>query len=186
MRIEPRRLKGIFEITPSPHLDARGYMVRLFDSEIFRQAGLETTWVQESRSHTRWKHTLRGLHVSLPPVLEGKTITAIHGEVLWVVVDMRRGSETFGQWDAVVLSSERHNTLCAQRGFAHGCLSLTDECDLFLRADTSFSEQHGTGILWNDEELGIDWGLDGVEPLVSERDRLYPTFKKFRERYGGV
>lgn len=186
MRIEPRKLKGIFEITPAPHRDVRGYMVRLFDADIFRQAGLETIWVQESRSHTRRKHTLRGLHVSLPPALEGKTITAMHGQVFWVVVDVRRGSETFGQWDGVVLSAERHNTLCAQRGFAHGCLSLTDECDLLLRADTSFVEQNGTGIIWDDPELGIDWGLNGVEPLVSERDRRYPGFKQFKERYGGV
>lgn len=186
MTIKPRKLKGIFEIIPSPHRDTRGYMVRLFDAEIFRQAGLETTWVQESRSHTRRKHTLRGLHVSLPPALEGKTITAIHGEVLWVVVDVRRGSETFGQWDAVVLSAERNNTLYAERGFAHGCLSLTDECDLLLRADTPFSEQHGTGIVWSDEELSIDWRLAGEEPFVSERDRQYPTFKQFKEQYGGV
>ncbi len=187
MKIQERNLKGIFEIIAPPFTDHRGYMARLFDDKIFADAGLNIKWVQESRSHTVKKNTVRGLHVSLPPSLEGKTITAIKGKVLWVVVDMRKGSETFEKWDSIVLSDELNNTLYAQRGFAHGCLSLTDNCDLLLRADNYFSDKHGTGIVWNDKELNIDWRVDDALPvIVSERDSQHPTFKEFKEKYGGV
>ncbi len=186
MRIEPKKCEGLLEIVAEPWPDARGYFKRLYDQEFFRRAGLNTEWAQESQSYTARRHTLRGLHVSLPPSLEGKTITAVRGAVLWVSIDVRRNSKTFGQWDRVVIAADRHNTLYAPRGFGHGCVSLTDDCDLLLRADTAYSEQHGTGIAWNDPDLGIDWDLGGAEPHISDRDRAYPTFKAFLENYGGV
>lgn len=186
MKIQERKLRGIFEIISSPHTDERGYMARLFDDEIFKKAGLNTYWAQESCSYTKNKYTIRGLHASLPPSSEGKTITAISGKVLWVVVDVRKNSKTFGQWDSMILSEELHNTLYAQRGFAHGCLSLTDNCNLLLRADNYFSDKHGTGIIWNDKDLNIDWQLNDIVPIISERDRQYQPFSKFKEKYGGV
>lgn len=186
MKIRETKLKGVFEIVLSKHVDKRGYMARLFDDQIFKDAGLNTRWVQENRSHTEKKHTIRGLHVSLPPSLEGKTVTAIRGKVLWVVVDVRRDSSTFGQWDSFVLADELNNTLYVERGFAHGCLSLSDNCDLFLRADEYFSDKHGTGIVWNDKDLNIEWRLDGIVPIISERDGQHQTFREFKEKYGGV
>lgn len=186
MEIEERKLKGIYAITATPFTDNRGYMVRLFDDEIFRSRNLNTHWAQESRSHTMKKNTIRGLHVSLPPSLEGKTITAVRGEVLWVVVDIRRDSKTFGEWDSVVLSGKLNNTLYAEKGFAHGCRSLCDNCDLLLRADIPYSDKHGTGILWNDQYLKIDWQLNDEKPLVSEKDRNYPVFAEFKKTFGGV
>ena len=184
MQIIKRKIKGLFEVIPSPNKDNRGFFMRTYDEAIFKEAGLNTKWIQESISHTEKKHTVRGLHVSLPPSLEGKTITAIKGMVLWVVVDVRKDSPTFGQWDSIVLSEEKCNTLYAESGFAHGCISLTDNCDLFLRADNVY--HHGTGILWNDNELNIDWKLGDEEPIISERDKVYDTFKEFKDKHGGV
>jgi dTDP-4-dehydrorhamnose 3,5-epimerase len=186
MKIDQRRLPGVFEITGSPIQDARGHFKRLYDEALFRGTGLNTSWAQESESHTARKHTLRGIHVSLPPALECKTITAIRGATAWVVVDLRRDSPAFGQWDRTEVSAERHNTLYAPPGFAHGCVSLTDDCVLLLRAAPAWSEQHGTGIVWNDPDLAIDWGLGGASPFVSDRDRQYPSFQEFRQTHGGV
>jgi len=186
MEIREKTIEGFFEIIPSPIEDDRGYMARWFDDKIFEQAGLNNEWVQESCSYTKKKNIIRGLHVSLPPALEGKTITALTGNVLWVVVDVRKNSTTFGQWESTVLSGETHNTICAGRGFAHGCVSLTDNCSLLLRADTYFSDTHGTGIVWNDKELAIDWELNAVEPIICKRDKKNPSFSEFRAKYGGV
>lgn len=186
MEIRELKLKGIYEIISMPRIDERGYMVRLYDDKIFENVGFNTKWIQESRSYTKKKYTIRGLHVSLPPSLEGKTISIISGKVLWVVVDIRRNSNTFGQWASIILSDELMNTLYASRGFAHGCLSLTDNCDLLLRADNYYSDANGTGIHWNDKELNIDWSLNGIVPIISERDRNYKTFSEFKEKYGGV
>jgi dTDP-4-dehydrorhamnose 3,5-epimerase len=186
MHIEPLTLSGLVLVTPEPRPDNRGSFTRLFDVDAFAAAGLNTTWLQESRSYTARRHTVRGLHASLPPALEGKTITAVRGEVLWVSVDIRRGSATFGRWQSVRLSGSIYSTLYAARGFAHGCVSLTDGCDLLLRADTRYSDQHGTGIAWDDPQLAIDWQLAGATPIISDRDRQYPSFKHFADTVGGV
>lgn len=186
MRVEPLTLKGLFRIAPQPLADHRGSFTRLLDTDVFEEAGLNTKWLQESRSYTAKRNTIRGLHASLPPAVEGKTITAIRGQVLWVSVDIRVASNTFGQWESIRLSGEDFTTLYAARGFAHGCVSLTDDCDLLLRADTPYSDQHGTGIAWDDPELAIDWQIGNIDPVISERDRGYQSFEHFRNTIGGV
>lgn len=183
MVVTASKLSGVFEIALDPRPDDRGLLTRLYDEQTFRRLGLSLSWVQESHIHTFSKHTLRGIHVALPPALEAKLIAVIRGVMLWVVVDLRAG-KTFGQWATFTLSSEKHNLLYVPRGFGHGCLSLTDGSDLVVRADNYFSEEHGTGIVWNDPDLKIDWQLTGAAPIISERDRGYPTFREFRERYG--
>ena len=185
MAVTKKKLAGVFEVAGEPRLDERGYLVRLFDERLLAPFGVNLHWLQESFVHTVRRHTLRGLHVSLPPAEEGKMITAIKGEVLWVVVDLRKASPTFGKWDRAALSGDRHNVLIAGRGFAHGCLSLTDNCDLLVKADNYFSEAHATGIIWNDLELQIDWGLGSALPVISPRDQSYQTFKEFLAQYGG-
>lgn len=186
MRIQPLSLDGLFRIEPEPIADHRGSFSRLFDLDAFTEAGLNTAWLQESRSYTEKRHTVRGIHVSLPPAVECKTITAIRGEVLWVSLDIRRDSGTFGQWESIRLSGADYTTLYAARGFAHGCVSLTDDCNLLLRADTRFSDQHGTGIAWNDPELAIDWQIGTIDPIISDRDRGYSSFEHFRGTIGGI
>ena len=181
-----KKLDGVIEIIPEPHKDSRGFLVRCYDKKIFKGFGINTKWVQESHSHTYKKYTLRGLHVSLPPHLEAKLIRAIKGEVLWVVVDLRKDSPTFGKYHPIILSDKLKNLLYVKRGFAHGCISLTDNCDLIVKSDNYYSPKIGTGIKWDDPELDIDWNLNGESPyLISERDKNYPTFKKFKEKYGG-
>lgn len=186
MLIEPMEITGLFMITPEPCMDNRGYMARLLDDREIAAAGLNTRWAQESRSYTRVRNTVRGLFVSLPPATEGKTITAFRGRMFWVSVDVRAGSPTFGKWASATLCGELGNTLYAAPGFAHGCLSLTDDCDLLLRSDNYFSPEHGAGILWSDPELGIRWPLCGPNPVISERDAAYPTFAEFRRLHGGI
>jgi dTDP-4-dehydrorhamnose 3,5-epimerase len=185
MKINQRKLDGVYEIISYPINDERGSFSRLFDDQIASKASLNTQWNQESISFTIRKNTIRGLHASLPPSLEGKTITAIKGEIQWVVVDIRKKSSTFGEWDSIILSEQNHKTLYVQQGFAHGCLSLSDGCTLLLRADNFYSEVNGTGIFWDDKDLGVEWELDGP-PIISERDRQYRSFSQFRQEIGGV
>jgi len=180
-----KKLDGVIEIIPEPHKDSRGFLVRLYDKEIFEGFGINTRWVQESHSHTYKKYTLRGLHVSLPPHLEAKLVRAIKGEVLWVVVDLRKDSPTFGKYHSIILSDKLNNLLYVKRGFAHGCISLSDNCDLVIKSDNYFLPNHGSGIIWNDTDLNIDWNLKGNIPFISEKDKNYPTFKNFKEKYGG-
>ena len=185
MKIIKKKLSGIYEIISEPIIDNRGYLSRLFDENIASEFGLNIHWCQESISYTIKKNTIRGLHVSLPPSIEGKTITAISGVMQWVVVDLRKNSENFGNWDSIIISQQSQNTLFVERGFAHGCLSLSDDCTLLIRADNYFHPDHGTGVFWGDDDLGIDWALKG-DPIISDRDHHYGSFKQFKEEIGGV
>lgn len=186
MIIKPARLSGLYEIVGEPIVDHRGYMMRLFDDKIFAENGLCTTWVQESRSRGLKKNTMRGTHVPLMAGGEIKTISVMTGKIQWVVVDMRRNSSTFGQWESFVLSEEANNTLYVSKGFAHGNLSLSDNTDLLLRASNYFSDTEGTGIVWHDKDLKIEWMLDNPNPIIRERDANYPTFREVVEKIGGI
>lgn len=187
MNILKKKLSGVLEMIPSYYEDERGFLVRMYDKKVFKDFGITSDWMQESHSYTRKKGTIRGLHVSLPPFLETKLIKAITGEMLWIIVDLRKDFPTFGKWESIMLSDKLKNLLYIPRGFAHGCISLSDNCNLVIKADNFFSPNVGTGIKWDDPELNINWGLKGNLPfIISEKDKNYPSFKEFKEKYGGI
>ena len=187
MKIIEQQLRGVFEITSQIYEDNRGALRRTFDTDEFRNAGIiSTQWFQESYSHTHKKNTIRGLHVSLPPCVEGKLITPTRGEMLWVVVDVRKNSKTFGSHLTIILSNRKNNSLYVPRWFAHGCVSLTDDCDLVIKSDNAFSETKSTGIRWNDSDLAIDWCITNNQYIISERDSHYGSYKEFCENHNGV
>lgn len=185
MEIKKKKLEGFIELIPEVYEDERGFLARLYDERIFKNLGLPIRWTEESHHHTRKDGILRGLYVQLPPFSEGKLLRVTKGGMLWVSVDVRKGSKTFGLWDSVILSDKTKNLLFAAPGLAHGCLSLTDDVDLIIKSDNYFSAEHGVGIVWNDTDLNIDWNLKGDIPFISERDKNYPTFREFKEKYGG-
>ena len=174
-----KKSDGLLELLPRPYEDDRGFLARIYSEREFRERGFPTVWKEISHHHTAKKNILRGLYIQDPPYAEGKLLRVIRGEMLWVSVDVRRESETFGQWDSLVLSEEKKNLLLAVPGFAHGCLSLTDSVDLIILSDNYYSAGYGAGIAWNDPELGIDWGLNGTTPIISERDKNNPSLRAF-------
>ena len=106
--------------------------------------------------------------------------------MLWVVVDLRKNSRTFGQWESTVLAENESRSLYAARGLGHACVSLADNCDLVVRSDNFYSREKGGGIIWNDKDLAIDWQLKGNTPFLSSEHIKYPTFKEFKDKYGGI
>lgn len=185
VEISKKKVEGLAELTPEVYADDRGFLARIYDKRFFKELGLPTEWAEESHHHTAKKHILRGLYVQRAPFSEGKLLRVIKGEMLWVSVDVRKESKTFGVWDSVILSEKNKNMLCAPRGLAHGCISLSDNVDLLIKSDNYFSAEHGIGIIWNDKDLNIDWKLGGAVPFISERDRGYQTFLEFKNK-GGV
>lgn len=180
------RINGFVTVSSKLFEDERGFLTRIFDDRFFSAQELPVHWTEISHHHTSKKGVLRGLYVQRHPFSEGKLLRVITGEMLWVSVDVRSSSPTFGQWDSVVLSGEKKNVLCTARGLAHGCLSLTDRVDLIIHSDNFFSEDHGVGIVWNDPTLKIDWQLDGVSPFISARDREYQSFQSFMNTNANV
>jgi dTDP-4-dehydrorhamnose 3,5-epimerase len=172
MKLTPRRLAGAFEIAYEPRADERGSFMRWYDRDIFARAGLPTEWVQANESSSR-RNVVRGLHFQRAPHAETKLVRAISGAVFDVFVDLRRGSPTYGQWDAVELSAEKRNAVLVPRGFAHGFCARTDAVVSYL-VDNAYAPQAEGGLAWDDPELAIAWPVQG-EAIVSARDREWPT-----------
>ena len=181
MKINNLKLEGAHEILAESHPDERGVLSLTYKSKELSALGLNTEWQEEYHSHTLTKHTVRGLYIQSEPYVEGKLITAIAGTLMWVYVDLRPDSSTFGSWDSIILSPGKRNALYLPKGMAHGCTSLTDDCHVYIKADNLFSHSHGFGIIWNDKDLNIDWRLDGHAALVSPGHSKFGTFEQYKK-----
>lgn len=177
MEIKPRKLKGTFEITLNRIGDARGYFMRTYSQEVFAEHGLQIDWVQENQSLSARPHTIRGLHFQLPPFTETKLVRVVRGAMLDYFVDLRRDSETYGQWDSIELSADNDKVVYIPKGFAHGFRTLTENVITEYKIDVAYQAESASGIRWNDETLNINWDVEN--PIISERDAQLGFFKNF-------
>ncbi len=175
MRIVPRKLAGTFEVSLEPHRDERGYFMRWYDAISFERAGLPTQWVQANESGSK-RGVVRGLHFQRPPHAEAKFVRALKGRVYDVFVDLRRGSATYGEWDALELSAEECNAILIPRGFAHGFCALTEEVTVSYLVDNAHAPDAEGGLLWSDPRLAIPWPVS--DPIVSAKDRDWPPLSR--------
>ena len=159
-----------------PHIfeDERGYFYESFNSEKFKEEGLEIEFVQDNQSLSK-KGTLRGLHFQNPPYAQGKLIRVVAGSVFDVIVDIRPFSVTYGQALKIVISAANKYMLWIPMGFAHGFLTLEDNTLFLYKCTALFNKQSESGIIWNDSDLNIDWQFK--DPLVSVKDLQLAGFK---------
>ena len=159
---------------PKIFSDSRGYFLETFKEEHFESfLGFSVGFCQDNESQSN-KGVLRGLHYQLAPYAQSKLVRVIKGKALDVVVDIRRGSPTFGKHIAVELSEENKTQLFVPRGFAHGFLVLEDETIFSYKVDSYYSPQHDRGILFSDPALRVDWGLPESELILSDKDKTNP------------
>ncbi|MDR3366533.1 MAG: dTDP-4-dehydrorhamnose 3,5-epimerase [Prevotellaceae bacterium] len=170
MNFTESSLQGVWIIEPKVFADARGYFMETYRESLFEQHVGKVSFVQDNESKST-RGVLRGLHYQLPPFAQGKLVRVISGEVLDVAVDIRKGSPTFGQHVAVTLTSENRRQLFIPRGFAHGFLVLSSEAIFTYKVDNTYSPQHERSIRFNDPEIGIEWGMDASQLILSEKDR---------------
>lgn len=184
MQIEEHEIKGVFEIHLDPIQDERGFFMRVFDDNLFHEAGIDRKWVQENHSRSEKINTLRGLHFQFPPFDETKLIRCTVGSVFDVFVDLRLESNSFGKWGSIVLSAENKKMIYIPRGFAHGYCTMTDVSEVQYKVDNYYSKKHEAGIAWNDLDLAIPWPAS--DPILSEKDRNNLSWKKFLELHKGI
>ena len=184
MEIKERKLAGVYEIDLAPREDERGFFMRVFDRNIFEDAGLDRPWVQENHSKSGQKGIIRGLHFQFPPFSETKLVRCISGAVLDVFVDLRLDSPTFGQWDCVELSESNKKMVFIPRGFAHGFCTLTEDSEVLYKVDNVYKPDHESGLLWSDPDIGIEWPVE--EPILSVKDSKNMTFKQFCGTYNAI
>jgi dTDP-4-dehydrorhamnose 3,5-epimerase len=171
-------IKDLWEIIPEIYRDHRGYFMETFQLDRFSEKGISGPFVQENQSFSK-KGVLRGLHFQKQPHAQGKLIRVIFGEILDVVVDLRRSSPTYGKHYTCLLDDKQNKILYVPEGMAHGFLALKDS--LFIYRCTRFYHRESeAGILWNDPDLGINWGI--ATPLLSEKDAVLPSFNEVMEK----
>ncbi|NJK84377.1 MAG: dTDP-4-dehydrorhamnose 3,5-epimerase [Saprospiraceae bacterium] len=172
-------IKGVFEIMPRIFEDERGIFFEAFQAEVFAAHGIQENFVQDNQSFS-YKGVLRGLHLQKAPDAQAKLVCVMQGSVLDVVVDVRPGSPTFGQYDIFHLDTHKHNRVFVPAGLAHGFITLEDAIFTY-KCGAYYNKAAESGILWNDPTLRIDWG--NPQPIVSAKDQLLPTFEQFVKEY---
>jgi len=168
MQVRPTQIPDVVTIEPAVYGDDRGLFMEAFQRRRFADAGIDAEFVQDNFSRSS-QGTLRGLHYQIRQP-QGKLVFVTAGEVYDVAVDLRRSSETFGQWAGVTLSGENHRCVYIPPGFAHGFCVVSQTADFFYKCTDYYAPQHERTLLWNDPAIGIDWPVSG-EPTLSEKDR---------------
>ena len=175
MRVIETELTDAFIIEPEVFGDSRGYFFESWNQQALQEAGLVCEFVQDNESRSRYG-VLRGLHYQAAPYTQAKLVRVISGTVLDVIVDIRKGSPTFGKHIGVELSGENKRQLFVPRGFAHGFVVLSDDVIFAYKCDNRYMPSHERGIAFDDPALGIDWRVPADQLLLSEKDRRNPVF----------
>lgn len=163
-------IQGVVIVEPKVFGDHRGYFFESFSEKDFAEAVGEVKFVQDNESKSSYG-VLRGLHFQKPPHAQAKLVRVVKGRVLDVAVDLRKGSPTFGKHVAVELTEENHRQLFIPRGFAHGFAVLSDEAVFQYKCDNYYAPQSEGSVLWNDPDIGIEWGIPSEDVMLSEKDR---------------
>lgn len=179
MQIEPTALADVLILTPRRFGDARGWFTETWNAERMREAGLALDFVQDNHSFSARKGTLRGLHYQSPPRAQDKLVRCSRGAILDVAVDARRGSPSYGNWVGIEISAENGRQLLVPKGFLHGFVTLTDDCEVQYKCTDLYSPAHDGAVRWN--SVGIDWGQ--TEPLLSDKDLAAPAFADWQSPF---
>ena len=165
-------IPGVFLLEPVVHGDHRGFFMESYHKDRLAELGIEHDFVQDNHSRSR-AGVLRGLHYQLGRP-QAKLVRATRGRVFDVVVDLRRGSPTFGRWVGAELNEDNRRILYSPPGFGHGFLVLSDIAEFQYKCSDYYAPEEERGIRWDDPSIAIDWPLHGMQPILSDRDLAWP------------
>lgn len=172
MKLIETKLSGVVLLEPVVHGDHRGYFMESYTRSKLEALGHGYDFVQDNQSLSVQAGVVRGLHYQLAPKAQTKLVRVLTGAVYDVVVDIRKGSPTYGEWIGVVLSEDNKRQIVVPKGFAHGICTLVQNTQLLYKVDEYYSPAHDRGIRWNDPALGIDWPI--ASPVISAKDDAQP------------
>ena len=170
VEIRRHELDGVIEFLPPRFGDERGFFSEVWNAAQWQNAGIELDFVQDNHSFSKAKGVLRGLHYQLPPFAQDKLVRVTRGAIFDVAVDLRRSSPTFGRWLGVELSRERWNQLLVPKGFAHGFVTLEEDCEVQYKVTAPYSPEHERAIRFDDPAIAIAWPNVGADFQLSEKD----------------
>jgi dTDP-4-dehydrorhamnose 3,5-epimerase len=194
--IQSTALDGVLIVTPKRFGDDRGFFSEVWNRHTLAAHGLEFDFVQDNHSLSRAVGVVRGLHYQSPPHAQDKLVRVGSGAVLDVAVDVRAGSPTYGKWLGVELSAENGRQLLIPKGFLHGFMTLTPQCDLLYKCSDVYAPDCDGAVYFADDDLGIDWGMCGggmgadtdadamvAAGTLSPKDRRAQRFADFRSPF---
>ena len=165
-------LDGAVIIEPDIFGDARGWFYESYSKTKLEQLGIYADFVQDNRSYSAQKGTLRGLHCQTEPKAQSKLLTCLRGAILDVAVDIRKGSPTYMKWTAVELSGENKRMFFIPKGCLHGFVTLTSDVEVSYKVDEYYSPENDRSIRFDDPSIGVDWGVEN--PILSAKDENAP------------
>ena len=176
---EKQKIEDVILVKPKFFGDNRGFFMETYKKSEFFKNGIQEEFVQDNHSKST-AYVLRGLHYQAKPYGQAKLVRCLKGKIYDVAVDIRKSSKTFGQYVKVELSEENKHMLFIPEGFAHGFVALTNDVELLYKTSREYAPNADRGLIWNDEDLNIDWEIN-FEPILSEKDKVQPKFKDIKK-----
>ncbi|WP_314347429.1 dTDP-4-dehydrorhamnose 3,5-epimerase [Fusobacterium massiliense] len=178
-------IQDLVIIEPTVFEDSRGFFLESYNYNDFKEIEIDSIFVQDNHSKSS-KGVLRGLHFQKGEFAQAKLVRILKGAVLDVAVDLRKDSQTFGKYVAIELSEENKKMFFIPRGFAHGFLALTDEVESYYKCDNFYAPQAEDGLVWNDDDLKIEWNfkkykINEKELIISEKDKKNKSFLEYKK-----
>ncbi|MBG9785017.1 dTDP-4-dehydrorhamnose 3,5-epimerase [Shouchella lehensis] len=173
MKISKTKFDEAYVLEPKVYGDHRGFFMESYNEQAFNEKGININFIQDNHSLSQTPGTLRGLHYQLNPKAQTKLIRVTKGAIYDVIVDIRKGSPTYGEWQGFILTSDNKRQLLVPKGFAHGFCTLVENTEVQYKVDELYSPVHDRGIAWDDPKLNIDWSV--AEAILSEKDKNHPV-----------
>jgi dTDP-4-dehydrorhamnose 3,5-epimerase len=162
--------------------DSRGYFFESYNANTCKADGVEITFIQDNQARSEYG-VIRGLHYQLAPYAQTKFIRVLSGAILDVVVDMRKGSPTFGKSFSIELSAANKRQLLVPKGFAHGYSVLSQTAEVFYKCDAFYKKEAEAGLIYNDKLLNIDWQIEAGKEIISPKDLIQPAFNNCENNF---
>lgn len=179
MKVIETKLQDVKIIEMAVFGDHRGFFTESYTREKFKEAGLDIDFLQDNHSLSVEPGVLRGMHFQTSPKEQSKLVRATTGVIYDVLVDMRVGSPTYGKWEGYILSEYNHRQLLVPKGFAHGFVTLTPNCNVQYKVDEYYSKENDGGIAFDDPAIGIEWPMPVDKLVLSQKDTQHPTLAEF-------
>ncbi len=175
MELEKTEIEGAVVLAPKVFGDNRGWFMESYSKRTLEELGINDNFIQDNRSFSAEKGTLRGLHCQTEPMAQAKLLTCLKGEITDIAVDIREGSPTYKKWVAVKLTAENKKMFYIPAGCLHGFVTLTDDVEVMYKVDKFYSPENDRSVKYNDSELGVEWNIEN--PILSQKDLNAPLLK---------
>ncbi len=172
MKIIDTAIPEVKIVEPQVFGDSRGWFYECYSFEKLKKLGIDTVFVQDNRSYSQMKGTLRGIHFQKSPMSQTKMICCTKGKILDVAVDLRKNSPTYLKWVSAELSEDNKHYLYIPKGFGHGFVTLTNDVEVLYKVDEYYSPEHDRSIRFDDKQIDVDWGVE--KPILSQKDLNAP------------